>query len=348
MNSKNKIKKNRAIKEWGRAFVLALILLILVKGFVIESFVVSSKTMEKTLQSGDYVFVNKLKHGARLPITLLSLPFASNIYSTLIELQYIRMPGFGAIERNDLIVFNYPKEFDPPIDKKKAMVKRCIGLPGDTIQIENKNVFVNHRKFEEPATAQYNFRLVTDGTFLDDDFLNKYDITEGGLVSDIGIYDFALSRNKIEEIKKNESQVRYIRELKDFKNENSGHIFPISSYYTFNKDYFGEIIVPKKGMVVPISARTMELYRPIIEYYEGNEVVIRNNRVYINGKESDSYLIKENYYFVLDDNRDYAKDSRYFGYVPENHVIGNVLFSWFSIDKSRKKIRWDRVFKSVD
>lgn len=336
----------KGLKEWGQAVLLALILVLVLKSFVIESFVVASKTMEKTLMPGDYVFVNKLKYGARSPITLLSVPFTVNMYSPLLRLPYYRLPGFGEIERNDLLVFNYPTEFKLPIDKKKLLVKRCIGVPGDTILIENKEVFINSVKFEEPLTTKYNFRLVTDGSLLTDDFLEKYDISEGGLVSDIGIYDFALSREKVQELNKHESQVRLVRELKHFRNKNSEQIFPASSYYTYNKDYFGKIVVPKKGMILPITPKTIELYRSIIEQYEGNELVIRNAGVYINGIEANSYKVKQNYYFALDDNRDYAKDSRYFGYIPESHVVGNVLFSWFSIDKMKKKIRWNRIFSS--
>lgn len=344
---RKKRKKNKNIfKSWGQAFLLALLLALLVKGFVMESFRVANRTMEKTIFKGDYIFVNKLKYGARLPITLLSVPFTNQLYWPFIQLPDMRLPGYGTINRNDFLVFNYPGLFDPPVDKRPIMVKRCIGLPGDKVQIKNKKVWVNDKEIPEPQTALFNYRLVTDGTFLSDEFLNKYHIAEGGLISDIGVYDFPLLRSQTKAIKK-EPQIRYLRELKHFFGENTDGIFPQGKYHHFNKDYFGYVIVPYKGMRIKLHAKNIEHYKLLITQFEGNSLLVRNNRVYINGIESDYYTVKSNYYFVLDDNRDYAKDSRYFGYVPENHVIGNAVFTWFSYNNLKGKIRWHRIFKRL-
>lgn len=347
MRKKRKSNK-KGLKEWGRAIVLALFLAIVVKGFVIQSYVVSTQTMEKTIMAGDYIWVNKLKYGARLPITLLSVPFFSNLYTDIVKLPYMRLLGSGEVERNDFLVFNYPTSFDTPIDKKRVLIKRCVGLPGDTIHIHDKELFVNKKLNSEKENTLFSYRLVTDGSLLNETFTYKYDITTGGMVSDIGIYDFPLKKSQVAEIKANEPQIRYIREMKDFRGENTKGIFPEGRKYNYNKDFFGPVVVPFKGMEITLNGKTLEKYRILIENYEKNEVIVRNNQIYINGLATDSYIVKNNYYFVLDDNRDYAKDSRYFGFLPENHIVGNAIRVWFSVNKNQENVRWSRIFKKLD
>lgn len=339
-------KKRKGLKEWGQALLLAFVLALIVKGFVVQSFVVGSSKMEKTMLAGDYVMVYKVSLGARLPITLLSLPFIPSVYSSLLQLPYLRVPGVSKIKQNDLLVINYPAQLDPPIDKREALLKRCVALPGDTIKISNKKVYVNDELLPDQGKLQFNYRLVTNGEPLDQNFLDKYGINEGGQVSEIGIYDFPLTQENVALIKE-ESTIRYVRELKDFPGENTQYVFPIGYYYSYNKDYFGPLVVPYKGQVVSITSKTLERYKEIISEYEGNTLEIRSYKIFINGREASTYTIKENYYFVLDDNRDNAKDSRYWGFLPESHVIGKAAFIWFSYDKSKGKIRWKRVLKSV-
>ncbi len=343
---KRKIKKNKGLKEWGKALLLALILALLIKGFIIESFMVDSPKMEKTILTGDFIMVNKVAYGARLPISLLSVPFFSSVYSDLVKLPYFRIPGLSRVKLNDIIVFNYPVQYDPPIDKRLPLAKRCVGLPGDTIEIDNKKVFVNNKPFEKTAEVQFNYRLVTNGILLEQDFLDQYNISEGGMVSEIGIYDFPLTKSKLDEIKNDES-VRYVRELKDFPGENTNYIFPIGHHHSFNKDYFGPVIVPFKGQVVKLDTYSIEKYREIIADHEGNDLEIRNYKIFINGTEKQSYTIQNDYYFVLDDNRDNAKDSRYWGFLPENHIIGKASVVWFSYNKTDRNVRWNRIFKTL-
>ncbi len=342
-----KRKKNRkGLKEWGQALLLAFILALLIKGLVVQSFMVASPQMEKTILTGDFIMVNKIQYGARLPITLLSVPFFSSAYSELIQLPQIRMPGFGSIKHNDLIVFNYPVQFDPPIDKKENMVKRCIGLPGDTIKINSKKVFVNNIPNICTSSLQFNYRVVTNNKVIDNEFLEKYEINEGGMVSDIGIYDFTLDFERYKQIKADKN-IRYIRELKDFPGENSRYIFPIGHYFSFNKDYFGPLVVPYKGQVIQLSTHNIEIYKILLTEYEGNSVEIKNYKIFINGKKTTKYTIKHDYYFVMDDNRDNAKDSRYWGFLPKSHIIGKASFIWFSYNKSKGAIRWRRMFKHL-
>jgi signal peptidase I len=303
--------------------------------------------MEKTVLKGEYIFVNKLTYGARMPVTLLSLPFSPSIYTDIVTLPYLRIPGIGKINHCDIIVFNYPLQFDPPIDKKEVMISRCVGLPGDTVRITNKNIFVNNKFTGCSNLKQFNFRIVAKNGKISDFFMKKYEITQGGIVSDIGIYDFPLDSVKLEKVKHDEN-VRYIRELKDFQGEGAHFIFPVGNFYAFNKDYFGAVIIPYKGQVIKLNAKTLEMYKTLIVEYEKNKLEIKNHKVYINNIPQTTYIIKDNYYFVVDDNRDNAKDSRYWGFLPESHIIGKASFVWFSYDSNNKKIRWKRIFSSLN
>jgi signal peptidase I len=341
---KNKTKNN--LKEWGLAFLLALILALLVKGFFLESYMVSSTHMEKTMQHGDFIFVNKLPYGARGPITLFSVPLIKSWYLSFVQLPYFRLPATDSIKRNDLVVLNYPGEYDPPIDKKATMIKRIVALPGDTLNIDNKQVFVNSRQLPLPGKAQFNYRVVTNGELLNQDFLNQFGITEGGLVSEVGIYDFPLSPELAGQVLKQEN-ISYVRELKHFPGENSRYIFPTGFYFTWNKDYFGPVEVPYKGQNLHLNYRNIELYETLIREHENNTLFIDGDDIIINGIKTHRYTVKNNYYFVLDDNRDNARDSRYWGFLPESHIIGKASFIWFSINKNQNTINWDRVFSRL-
>ncbi len=346
MIKKRKKKTNSIIKEWGKALALALIFALVIRNFVIQSFVVSSTKMEKTLLLGDYIIVNKTKYGARFPITPLTFPFSNKLYAKIIQLPYFRLPNFGNIEHNDLIVFNYPSLNIDPIDKRQTIIKRCIALPGDTLLIENKNVFINSIVQPHPNKVQFSFRIVTNGEEIKKEFLDKYNITEGGKVSDIGVYDFPLDKKRANLIQQNKD-IRYINELSNFKDIYSSLTFPNSKLFSWNNDYFGPVTIPFKGQTIELKQQTYLLYKNIIETHEHNKVEFKDSVFYINGTISSRYIIKNNYYFVMDDNRDNAKDSRTWGFLPESHIIGHTNFIWFSINKQQNKIRWHRLFKKI-
>ncbi len=304
--------------------------------------------MENTFLKGDIVFINKLVPGPRMPITLLSIPFFGNhfpfssipSYLSLIKLPYLRI-NLIDIERNDIIAFNYPLESDPPIDKKTIEVKRCVGLPGDTINIHDKKVFVNKILINDSPNCKYRYR-VTALEPLDSNFYSKYQITTSYLVAKLYVYDMILSNNIAENIAK-DSVIKRVQLLKTINLPKFMKIFPYSPYVSWSLDYFGPIYVPKKKQTIPLNKKNIYYYKQIIENYENNKLTIKNDSIiYINDKRSYFYTFKYNYYFVLDDNRDQAKDSRYWGFLPETHIIGKVSYILLNIDKHKL-----RLFKQI-
>ena len=314
--------------------------------------------MEKSLLAGDFIFVNKIKYGSRLPITILSIPFSDtkipftnlSSYVDWFQLPYIRLPAFSEINNNDVIVFNYPAQTDVPIDKKTKYIKRCVAIPGDTLEINNKNVFINNNEINFGENIQFNYRVITDGKKISNGILSKYNITEGGIIAGIGVYDFPLPPKVADSMKK-EPFIRNIRVLKELQGYGSIITFPQSKFFLWNQDYFGPVVIPKAGNTVNISYKNIALYKRIIEIYEGNCLEVKDLKVYINDEEATDYTFKMNYYFVMDDNRDNSKDSRYWGFVPESHIIGKAVFIWLSLDKDKRffrKIRWRRMFRVIE
>ncbi|MFH2142243.1 MAG: signal peptidase I [Bacteroidota bacterium] len=341
---KNK-KPNKPLKKWIKAVLFAFIIALFIRGFVTESHKFNTGNFGNTLQSGDYILINKLRFGARCPITLISLPFFKNIYSDIIQLPYFRLPGFDKLSPNDLIVFNSPEENDPPVDKKTLLIKRIAGCPGDTVFIDNKTVFINGQDNDtDKKHLLFKYRIITDGTEITDEQKNKYKLSEGEMIADMGIYDFSMNPNIYDSLL-NEKNISNLRVLKDFQGENIWEIFPKCAFHKWNKDYFGPVIIPYKGLNVQIDIKNVQLYKKIIDVYEENDFYTELDKVFINGQEASEYTIKKDYYFVLDDNRDYAKDSRYWGFLPEDHIIGTASLIWFNMDKW--KISWNRVLKKL-
>ncbi|MBE9466866.1 MAG: signal peptidase I [Bacteroidetes bacterium] len=345
----SKKKYINSLLDWIKAFLIAFILLLVIRIIFIQSYTVESSSMEKTLMPGDNIIINKTKYGYRFPITLLTMPFNNNKYLDWIKIPYLRFPSSEKIKHNDLIAFNYPNLSDIPIDKKEIYIKRCIALPNDTIECYGKKITINKKVIIDNENVQNNYRVTTNGYKLKEDFFKKYNISEGRLVSDIGVYDLPLTKEQAM-LLLNDPKIRYVRLLKKLKGDNSSFIFPHSRYYNWNSDNFGPMIIPKKGNVIKINFKTLPLYKRIIETYEGNDLKIEKYRILINNRVQKTYTFKKNYFYVIDDNRDKAKDSRYWGFVPEDHVIGKASYVWLSIDKNNKwlkKIRWSRFFKSV-
>jgi len=255
----------------ARLILVAFLIWLISHLFFFQVLNIPSASMKPTFNEGDFILVNKLCYGARLPETPLSLPFAdSKIYLDWIKWPYLRLPGYSHVKHNDIVVFNLPSETDLPVDERTFYVKRCVALPGDTLLIDSGKVYVNKKRIEN---------------------------------------GFELPENSIQN--------------KTFYNPN---FFPHFSSYKWNLDYFGPLTVPGKGIQIKLSNENLYIYRSIIEDVEKNKIQNVNGVFYLNGLPVSTYTFKTDYYFMLGDNRHNSIDSRYWGFVPENHIVGNVLF----------------------
>jgi len=342
-------KKN--IFDWLKAIGLALLVVIFIRAFFFECFTIPTTSMEKTLIEGDFILVSKMNYGTRTPITPLSVPFVNyRLYNDWWQFPYFRLSGYSSIKANEVIVFNYPIEDEKPIDKRTPFVKRCVAVPRDTLKIINSKIFINGKEQTEPDNAEFNYIVKTDSTQIDQEELEKLGITEGGPVMDISTYNLTMTRKNAEKIKKLPIILKT-----EVMCEDSGlyaeNLFPSSMYYTWNMDNYGPVVIPAKGMTVKLNKITLPLYYRIISVYEDNILVVKNDSICeINGKPAKTYTFKMNYYFTLGDNRHNSADSRFWGFVPEDHVIGKAAMIWVSIDKSKSflyRIRWDRCFKAI-
>jgi signal peptidase I len=340
-------KKKSAISEWLKAIFIAVVLLIIIRIFAFQSFIVNDSKMESTLMPGDYIVINKLNYGARIPSTLFSVPFMEKSYSELVQLPYFRIPGFSEISRNDLILFNYPLENNKPFDKRTQLLKRCVAIAGDTLAITDKKVFVNSKYIGNAPDCKYKYRVITNNN-LSNNFFTKYNINEGGITDEENVYDLFITKETSDSLI-NDSNIKQINLMKLKKGNGNTPFFPQSEHYSWSLDYFGPIIIPAKGKKVSLDLKNIDLYKTVIEKFENNTINIKDNKIFLNNIETSEYTFKMNYYFVLDDNRDNGKDSRYWGFIPENHIIGNASFIWFSINKSNNssEFRWSRLFKTL-
>jgi len=352
------LKKLKAhIGQWIKALLFALCTVVIVKTFFFWVYLIPSTSMEKTLLPGDLIFVNKMSYGIRTPITPLTfplshhkMPFNKQIksFSDIIQLPYFRIFE-DSIKRNDVIVFNYPLEKNVPVDHRAFYIKRCIGLPGDTFQIRNKEVFINDQSLPFPKHVEFNYNVIAN-TELTNDTLLKYQITEGGRTGSKHFWQLTLSDSAKKQLK----SLDYITQIKPLKVNPTGYadyIFPYHKKYNWNVDYFGALVIPKKGATVTLDYNNIHLYERIIEQFEGNELEWNDSNFIINGKLETSYTFKMNYYFMMGDNRHNSSDSRYWGFVPEDHILGEATTILLSVNKNPKagkKYRWNRFFKSID
>lgn len=354
-----------SMREWLQAIVLAIIAALFIRTFLVEVYKIPSSSMEKTLLVGDFVAVSKLSYGPRLPITPLSLPFFQNTlpfggqsYSTLLQLPYYRVGGNEpSVQRNDVIVFNYPVEDDKPIDKRENYIKRCVALPGDSLLILDRALFINGKPAINPAGMQFDYLVHTNGKPLDQNSLAQLGIDQqkGDLFNQENTAVLSMDLNTLSRVREL-SNVRRV----DTILHKRGNILPFEQpvfpkdthFFPWNVDNYGTLFVPKKGVSISINARSILLYRRIIETYEQNTVTINGDKIAINGTETTSYTFKMNYYFVMGDNRHDSLDSRYWGFVPEDHIVGKAKTIWFSIAEGNayfwNRIRWGRIGRGIE
>jgi len=354
------------------SLLFAIIVATLVHTYFLQPYTIPTSSLEKSLLVGDFLFVSKMNYGARVPMTTVALPMVhdsipmtkSKSYLNWPQLPYFRLPAFQKIKNCDIVVFNWPvdtvykfrdnsgRRADKPIDKKSNYVKRCVGIPGDSLQIKDGIVYINGQLLALPERAkpQYSYKIAIDGkTPIDFEYLFKdMNVTDGaGFTSELRdtLFVAALTTESVERLKNVPGITSVTREIA--KGVENG-IFPHINKW--NRDNFGPIYIPQAGKTVAINFMTLPFYSRIITDYEKNKLEVKGSDIYINGLKTKTYTFKQDYYWMMGDNRHNSEDSRYWGYVPADHIVGKPVFIWMSWDTNGKgfgKIRWERLFTTV-
>lgn len=433
----------RNVMSWVDAIVFALVAVYFVNIYVFQNYQIPSSSLEKSLLVGDFLYVSKMSYGPRVPNTPLSMPLAQHTLPILNTKSYIewpqwkykRVPGFGKVKQNDIVVFNFPagdtvalnyqqtdfysmaydegrriysnpvdmdsltreqqkvvydlyynagrkqilanpadygKVVWRPVDRRENYVKRCVGLPGDTLQIVEGQVMIDGKAIENPKELQFNYFVQTTGPEIPQEMFRELGISvadqylmtaEGGYeqgLIDLGldsrnaqgglnpVYHLPLTKEMYDTLLANKQLIgKIIMEPEDY----AGQMYPQNLYTKWNRNNYGPIWIPAKGATITLTPDNLPIYERCIAVYEGNKLEQKEDGIYINGVKTDKYTFKMDYYWMMGDNRHNSADSRYWGFVPEDHVVGKPIVVWLSLDKDRGwfngKIRWNRLFKIV-
>lgn len=302
--------------------------------------------------------------------------------------EYKRLKGFGHVKRNDIVVFNFPagdtvpiKVNNPdfyalcrrygrdnvinnkvrgidfgeveyrPVDRRDNYVKRCVAIPGDTIEVKNTWVYINGKPQNKYPGIQFDHYVRTNGSLINPKIFEKMGIAKADQHLIQGGYYLPLTLENTEKIEQLPNVQEVIRDEIPKGDLRRDDAFPHDkAQYAWNRDNFGPLWVPKSGVTVPLTLKNLPLYKRIITAYELNSLEVKDSSIYINGQIADSYTFKMDYYFMLGDNRHSSADSRYWGFVPEDHIVGKPILVWLSLDKDKSfpaNIRWDRFFKVI-
>jgi signal peptidase I len=422
--SDRSLRPKTGFGETVSSILFAIVGATIVHNYIMQPYIIPTGSLEKSLLIGDFLFVSKFHYGARAPMTAVSVPMVHDTIPVLKtksylkkpQLPYFRFPALQKIKRNDIVVFSWPadtvrqffvreKRVDKPIDKKSNYVKRCVGIPGDTLEIIDGFIHTNGIKnvLPERAEVQYTFnayakkgvssrKLLAEGF---EDFNRTYkieNITESSyqqlipyivgrkgntvenfsvitesrglptdLIRSLGLrVSETLEANKQLTLTLKEAavlkKISWIDSVKQRINSvkvPNESFFPNKIPYDWNEDNFGPLLIPQKGTTVDLTRKNLPLYKKIIQEYEGNELEVTPTEIKINGKLASQYTFKKDYYWMMGDNRHKSEDSRFWGFVPDDHIVGKPVFIWFSIKGINDgiknwSVRWDRVFTTVD
>jgi signal peptidase I len=413
------------VMSWVDAIVFALVAVYFINLFFFQNYVIPSSSLEKSLLTGDYLFVSKVSYGPRIPETPLTMPltqhtlplFECKSYIPWPHWDYRRVKGLGNVELNDIVVFNYPagdticsngphqtyyyeycygygygsypnrpnldsisaeqrrevfskiyalgrqvieaneQEFGKidwrPTDRRENYVKRCVGLPGQTLEIKNKTIYLDGKPNKEPDEVQYTYHVKLK-RYLTDEELLDLKITQEDLISLNHFGYMPLTNAAVSQLKSRKDICESVVPVSDQEPliaEDNWKLYPQNGNYHWTRDNYGPVWIPKKGEKVSLTLDNLPIYERPISVYEGNKLEVKNGRIYINDQETTDYTFKMDYYWMMGDNRHNSADSRYWGFVPEDHIVGKPIFIWWSSDPDRggfSGIRWNRLFRMVD
>ena len=371
-------KPKSKVREWWDAILFAVIAATLIRWLIMEAYTIPTPSMENSLLVGDFLFVSKFHYGTRTTTTPLQIPLTHQkiwftdipSYLEWIKLPQYRLPGFTHVKRNDVVVFNVPpralnENVDYPIDLKINYIKRCVAEAGDTLVIKDRKVYTNGQLLDNHPEVQYSYIVTSDGPINERNLsklnLGPEDYQISGRQQDGSfVYLMWLTQERVDALK----ALPYIKGVTLHTRSDEDGLLPYSTYYewdgstsdadkivSWSTDNFGPLWIPKEGATIPINDSTLTLYGATIKLYEHNDDVrIDNNTLTIDGKVVTEYTFKQNYYFMMGANRHNSLDSRFWGFVPEDHIVGKAFFIWLSIDRNADflhKIRWSRFFKLI-
>ncbi len=385
-DKENKKKKSKT-REWIDSIIFAVVAATLIRWLIMSAYTIPTPSMEGTQMVGDFLFVSKLHYGARTPKTLLHMPLTDNkiwgtnipSYLDWLQLPIRRIPGFSDVKNNDVVVFNWPADTTgSPVDMKVNYIKRCVGVPGDKLEIKNTQLYINGKKAVNPEKLQYRYQIISTHAISKEKLANL-DIYFGGGNSNMSGrvegdkygYSIFTSRQNFKKIKQMLGTMLVSAEIMTTPKKDADYSMYPNSYWRdqnlrkggkynyqqtpWNQDYFGPLTLPKEGMKIKMTKENIIKYGPVIkeyEYHDKVEVANDFSKITIDGKEVKEYTFVQDYYFMMGDNRHNSQDSRYWGFVPRDHVVGKAWFTWLSLNPNKGlfdgKMRWGRMFKGIN
>jgi signal peptidase I len=333
------------VREWLDALIFAVVVMLIVRTLFFDLFRIPTPSMEKSLLVGDYLFVSKLNYGTRTPISI-GIPF-TQVYLRGIELPHGRLPGFSQVQRGDNIVFNYPPEVRP-IDRKMHYIKRVVGMPGDNLEIRDKLVIAGGDTLPFSSEMQQYWSIYKRDARvrLSTASLHALGVTDIAQTADPGLVRIVATRDAVSEIETWPWVDRVEPYIAPGNIGYSDIMYPAGRGYT--PDNYGPIRIPAEGQTVDISDQNWVWLEDVIRNYEGRDVrILENGSVEIDGLQTNRYTFTQDYFFVMGDNRDNSEDSRFWGFVPMDHVVGKALLVYFSWDAERRSPRFSRMFSRI-
>ncbi len=369
-----KVKKSWG-REWADAIGFAVVAATIIRWSLMEAFTIPTPSMENSLMVGDFLFVSKMHYGTRTPITPVQFPLTHQkiwftdlpSYSKAVQLPSYRLPGFTSIKRNDVVVFNVPgiaennfteynrdKWIDYPIDLKTNYIKRCVAIPGDVIEVRDTQVYINGEVGENPEDMQFVY-LISSSAPINPRVMKKHNIADYGTIGnrDGQVRSYAHTTPETAKALEKLPFISSVEKRVNVEGVAEPNIFPDANLLPWNGDFFGPLTIPKKGMTIEINKETLATYGKVIRLFDHNDpetVEINGDKLTINGKALTQYTFDQDYYFMMGDNRHNSLDSRYWGFVPADHVVGKGFFIWMSLDPDESmfsKVRWSRLFSLI-